>query len=90
VIRKQFERRQCFQEFTANHTALWFTANCRENLLKVSDSKFVSLLKEPERFKAKQCRTLFGSHFIKEMVREATNDQKLSNIGFRSNGGPII
>ncbi len=56
-----------------------------DNRLNLSEwqtkPKFVSLLKEPERFKAKQCRALFGSHFIKEMVREATNDQKLSNIG---------
>jgi uncharacterized membrane protein YgcG len=63
------------------HTFHGITANRRENLLKVSDPKFVSLLKEPERFKARQCGALFGSHFIKEMVREATNDQKLRNIG---------
>ena len=63
------------------HTFHGITANRRENLLKVSDPKFVSLLKEPERFKARQCGALFGSHFIKEMVREATNNQKLRNIG---------
>jgi hypothetical protein len=56
------------------------SANRRENLLKVSDPKLVSLLKKLESFKAKQCGALFGS-FIKEMVREATNDQKLRNIG---------
>jgi hypothetical protein len=42
------------------------TANRRENLLEVSDSKFVLLLQEPERFKAKQCGALFGSHIIKK------------------------
>ncbi|KZS16152.1 Uncharacterized protein APZ42_018153 [Daphnia magna] len=63
------------------HTFYGITASHRENLLKVSDPKFVSLLKEPERFKTKQCGALFGSHFIKEMVKEATNDQKLRSIG---------
>ncbi|XP_045028533.1 uncharacterized protein LOC123471362 [Daphnia magna] len=63
------------------HTFYGITASRRENLLKVSDPKFVSLLKEPERFKTKQCGALFGSHFIKEMVKEATNDQKLRSIG---------
>jgi hypothetical protein len=63
------------------HTFHGITANRSENLLKVSDPKFISLLKEPERFKARQCGALFGSHFIKEMVREATNNQKLRNIG---------
>ncbi|KAI9551304.1 hypothetical protein GHT06_002504 [Daphnia sinensis] len=69
------------------HTFYGITASRRENLLKVSDPKFVSLLKEQERFKTKQCGALFGSHFIKEMVKEATNDQKLRSIG-RPTGQP--
>ncbi|KZS06768.1 Uncharacterized protein APZ42_029672 [Daphnia magna] len=64
-----------------DHTFYEITASCRENLLKVSDPKFVSLLKEQERFNTKQCGALFGSHFIKEMVKEATNDQKFRSIG---------
>lgn len=57
------------------------TASHRENLLKLSDPKFVPLLKEPECFKTKQFGALFGSHFIKKLTKEATTDQKLRSIG---------
>ncbi|KAK4003729.1 hypothetical protein OUZ56_005484 [Daphnia magna] len=49
----------------------------RENLLKISDPKFVSLLSEPNRFKTRQCGSLFGRTFIKGMVKEARDDQQL-------------
>ena len=67
------------------HTFHGITTIRRENLLKVSDPKFVSLLKEPERFKPRQCSSLFGKAFIKEMVKEAKDDQQLKIIS-RGNG----
>ncbi|KZS09155.1 Uncharacterized protein APZ42_026639 [Daphnia magna] len=73
-----------------DHTFYEITASCRENLLKVSDPKFVSLLKEQERFNTKQCGALFGSHLIKEMVKEATNDQKLRSIGYEHTNTHIV
>ena len=67
------------------HTFHGITTIRRENLLKVSDPKFVSLLKEPERFQPRQCSSLFGKAFIKEMVKEAKDDQQLKIIS-RGNG----
>lgn len=64
------------------------TASRRENLLKVSDPKFVSLLSEPSRFKPKQCASLFGRQFIDQMVKEAANDEKLRNIGRKNSSAP--
>ena len=62
------------------HTFHNVTISRRENLLKVSDPKFLSLLKEPHRFKPRECASLFGRHFIKNMVKEATDDQTLRSI----------
>ncbi|KZS04064.1 Uncharacterized protein APZ42_033066 [Daphnia magna] len=62
------------------HTFHNVTTSRRENLLKVSDPKFLSLLKEPHRFKPRECASLFGRHFIKNMVKEATDDQTLRSI----------
>lgn len=59
------------------HTFHGITASRRENLLKISDPKFVSLLSEPNRFKTRQCGSLFGRTFIKGMVKEARDDQQL-------------
>ncbi|EFX75891.1 LOW QUALITY PROTEIN: hypothetical protein DAPPUDRAFT_249800 [Daphnia pulex] len=59
------------------HTFHNVTTSRRENLLKVSDPKILSLLKEPHRFKPRDCASLFGRHFIKNMVKEATDDQTL-------------
>jgi hypothetical protein len=59
------------------HTFHGITASRRENLLKISDPKFVSLLSEPSRFKTRQCGSLFGRTFIKGMVKEARDDQQL-------------
>jgi hypothetical protein len=60
-----------------SHTFHGITASRRENLLKISDPKFVSLLSEPSRFKTRQCGSLFGRTFIKGMVKEARDDQQL-------------
>jgi hypothetical protein len=62
------------------HTFHNVTTSRRENLLKVSDPTFLSLLKEPHRFKPRECASLFGRHFIKNMVKEATDDQTLRSI----------
>ncbi|KAI9551264.1 hypothetical protein GHT06_002337 [Daphnia sinensis] len=62
------------------HTFHNVTTSRRENLLKVSDPKFLSLLKEPHRFKPRECASLFGRRFIKNMVKEATVDQTLRSI----------
>ncbi|KAK4013375.1 hypothetical protein OUZ56_025867 [Daphnia magna] len=63
-----------------SHTFHNVTTGRRENLLKVLDPKFLSLLKEPHRFKPRECASLFGRHFIKNMVKEATDDQTLRSI----------
>ncbi|KZS19608.1 Uncharacterized protein APZ42_013881 [Daphnia magna] len=59
------------------HTFHGITASRRENLLKILDPKFVSLLSKPNRFKTRQCGSLFGRTFIKGMVKEARYDQQL-------------
>ncbi|KAK4027874.1 hypothetical protein OUZ56_017015 [Daphnia magna] len=66
------------------HTFHGITASRRENLLKISDPKFVSLLSEPNRFKTSQCGSLFGRTFIKGMVKEARDDQQLRIISHGS------
>ncbi|KAK4021224.1 hypothetical protein OUZ56_003143 [Daphnia magna] len=71
------------------HTFHGITTSRRENLLKVSDPKFVSLLSESHRFKPRQCGSLFGRTFIKGMVKEAREDQQLRIIS-RSNGPPSV
>jgi hypothetical protein len=53
------------------------TVSQRENLLKVSDPKFLSSLKKPHRFKPWESASLFGRHFIKNMVKEATTTKLL-------------
>ena len=71
------------------HTFHNVTFSRRENLLKVSDPKFLSLLKEPNRFRSRECEALFGRHFIKNMVEETTDDQTLRSISRSSSShGP--
>jgi hypothetical protein len=60
-----------------SHIFQGIMATHRENLLKVSDPKFLALLAEPERFKPRQCGSLFGRTFIKGIVKEARDDQQL-------------
>ncbi|KZS20361.1 Uncharacterized protein APZ42_012970 [Daphnia magna] len=62
------------------HTFHNVTVSRRENLLRVSDPKFLSLLKEPNRLKPRECASLFGRRFIRNMVKEATDDQTLRSI----------
>ncbi|EFX78494.1 hypothetical protein DAPPUDRAFT_105293 [Daphnia pulex] len=62
------------------HTFHNVTTSRRENLLKVLDPKYLSLLKKTHRFKPRECASLFGRHFIKNMVKEATDDQTLRSI----------
>jgi hypothetical protein len=70
------------------HTFHGITASRRENLLKISDPKFVSLLGEPDRFKTRQCGSLFVRTFIKGMMKEARDDQQLRIVS-RGSGPPL-
>ena len=71
------------------HTFHNVTVSRRENLLKVSDPKFLSLLKESNRFRPRECAALFGRLFIKNMVKEAADDQTLKRISRSSSShGP--
>ncbi|EFX74987.1 hypothetical protein DAPPUDRAFT_108340 [Daphnia pulex] len=79
-------------EATGTALQLWgnsffnLTARRRENILKTTDPKFVSLLNEPHRFCKKETGSLFGRSFLRRMVRDADDDRKLRNIGRA--GGP--
>ena len=53
------------------------TGQRRENVLKQTDPRYESLLKDPENFKKRDCASLFGKSFLRKMVREASDDQKL-------------
>ena len=53
----------------------------RENVLHQTDPRFEALLAEPGRFKAKDCGLLFGRTFLRGMVRDASDDQKLKSLG---------
>jgi hypothetical protein len=54
------------------HTFPGITASRRENLLKISDPKFVSLLSEPSRFKTRQCGSLFGRTFSRNSAHSSS------------------
>jgi hypothetical protein len=74
-------------EATGTAFLLWgdsffnLTARRRENILKITDPKFVSLRKKPHRFCKKETGSLFGMSFLRRMVRDADDDRKLRNIG---------
>ncbi len=61
------------------------TIKRRENILKLTDPRFEALLSEANRFEPEECGTLFGRSFLKQMVKEASDDQKLRSLG-RSGG----
>jgi hypothetical protein len=61
------------------------TIKRRENFLKLTDPRFEALLSEANRFEPEECGTLFGRSFLKQMVNEASDDQKLRSLG-RSGG----
>ncbi|EFX61988.1 hypothetical protein DAPPUDRAFT_120679 [Daphnia pulex] len=57
------------------------TVQRRENVLRLTDPRFEALLTEPGRFKPRDCGLLFGHTFLKSMVRDASDDQKLKALG---------
>jgi hypothetical protein len=61
------------------------TIRRKENILKLTDPRFEALLSETNRFEPEECGTLFGRSFLKQMVKEASDDQKLRSLG-RSGG----
>ncbi|KZS01997.1 Uncharacterized protein APZ42_001138 [Daphnia magna] len=63
-----------------NHSFHSVTMHRRENILKQTDPRFQALLLEPNRFNPKECGSLFGRSFLKQMVKEALDDQKLRNL----------
>lgn len=56
------------------HAFASITAKRRENILKFTDPRFESLLKEPERFDLDESDELFGRSFLRSMVQDADND----------------
>ena len=50
-------------------------------MLHQTDPRFEALLAEPGRFKARDCGLLFGRTFLRGMVRDASDDQKLKSLG---------
>jgi hypothetical protein len=50
-------------------------------LLRQTDLRFESLLAESSRFKPRECGLLFGRTFLKSMVKNASDDQKLKSLG---------
>ena len=63
------------------------TMQRRENVLRQTDPRFESLLAESTRFKPKECALLFGRSFLRGMVKDASDDQKLKALG-RPGGHP--
>jgi hypothetical protein len=63
------------------------TIQRRENILRQTDPRFESLLAESTRFKPKECALLFGPTFLRGMVKDASDDQKLKALG-RPGGQP--
>lgn len=57
------------------------TMQRRENVLHQTDPRFEALLSEPDRFKARDRGLLFGRTFLRSMVRDASDDQKLKLLG---------
>jgi ribonuclease HI len=67
------------------HAFASITAKRRENILKFTDPRFESLLKEPERFDLDESDELFGRSFLRSMVQDADNDAKLRIVNRASN-----
>lgn len=53
----------------------------RWNVLRQTDPSFTSLLSDPASFSGRDVKDLFGDHFLKVMVREADQDDKLAKVG---------
>ena len=67
------------------HAFASITAKRREYILKFTDPRFESLLKEPERFDLDESDELFGRSFLRSMVQDADNDAKLRIVNRASN-----
>ena len=57
------------------------TIQRRENVLRQTDPRFESLLAETSRFKPREYGLLFVRTFLKNKVRDASDDQKLKSLG---------
>jgi hypothetical protein len=53
----------------------------RANILKQTSPSFTTLLSEPDKFDEEESTSLFGSHFIQEMVKAANDEAALNSIG---------
>ncbi|EFX78943.1 hypothetical protein DAPPUDRAFT_320020 [Daphnia pulex] len=69
------------------HAFACITTKRRENILKFTDPRFESLLKEPERFDLDESDELFGRTFLRSMEQDADNDAKLRIVNRASNSG---
>ncbi|KAK4024703.1 hypothetical protein OUZ56_010125 [Daphnia magna] len=63
------------------HSFHTVTMHRRENILKQTDTRFQSLLFEPNRLNPKECGSLFGRSSLKQMVKEVSDDQKVKSLG---------
>ncbi|KAI9565167.1 hypothetical protein GHT06_008943 [Daphnia sinensis] len=63
------------------------TVQRRENVRRITDPRFEALLSDPGRFKPRDGGLLFGRTFLKSMVRDASDDQKLRALGQQSGSG---
>ncbi|KAI9555003.1 hypothetical protein GHT06_020294 [Daphnia sinensis] len=65
---------------------LWGKLSCDPHLKEFVDGRCrylgspAALLLEPNRFSPKECGSLFGRSFLKQMVKEASEDKKLRNL----------
>ena len=50
-------------------------------MLRLTNRRFGSLLSEPGSYKPEDCGLLFGRTFLKSMMRDASDDQKLKALG---------
>lgn len=76
------------------HAFASITAKRRENILKFTDPRFESLLKDSDRFDSDDGDDLFGSSFLRSMVKDADDDAKLRNVNraseFRSSPSQLF
>lgn len=70
-----------------SHAFASITAKRREDILKFTDPRFESLLKESERFDLDESDELFGRSFLHSMVQDADKDAKLRIVNRASNSG---
>lgn len=57
------------------HTFYSITVKRRENVLRITEPRFEDLLAEQSRLKPRKCALILGRTFLKNLVREASDDE---------------